>query len=563
MASEGLMALLCMGALMAADPVDPVPPSANGDKLVRTALAVQTALQQGREQLLHGEYRAAVLTLESQLAYINGNSVYLKALEDAYRGYVKELRLAKRDQEAQRYLERLLYLDRGALLDRALSSCKDQKPLAKMIAPAKPGPTIRMKGPDERFDLASNAGRPEGDAPAILAHAEKEFKDRQFDKALPLYEQAHRADQSITDACRERWAYCKLFVVAQELKQADEGKAVRADLEQEVRLALGLAPRPEKLRDYGNYLLKEIGQRRGGAVAEKDSKEAAVAVRHSSTNTEGLYLAETANFRVFHSQSQSLAEQVAQVAERTRARVQQKWFGNVGEPWSLKCDIVLHATAQAYGQATGKYNLPGHSTLRMENGRLVVRRIDLHCDDPNNMLLAVLPHETTHAVLAGAFGDQLLPRWADEGMAVLSEPRAKVERHLDNLLHCHQDSHLIPIEDLVALEHYPQKPHYIGAFYAESVSLVEFLSQQKGAQEFTLFLQDSLRLGAERALQLSRQNGSQDFTAYLPQGMRFGFEQSLQQHYGYQSYTQLEKVWGQSAFGERRTAAAQVADGVR
>ena len=45
----------------------------------------------------------------------------------------------------------------------------------------------------------------------------------------------------------------------------------------------------------------------------------------------------------------------------------------------------------------------------------------------------MLPHEATHVVLAGQFGDQPVPRWADEGMAVLTEPRDKIDRHLRNL----------------------------------------------------------------------------------------------------------------------------------
>src|SRR5207244_3282532 len=108
----------------------------------------------------------------------------------------------------------------------------------------------------------------------------------------------------------------------------------------------------------------------------------------------------------------------------------------------------------------------------MENGRLVTRRIDLHCDDPN-MIVAVLPHETTHVVLAGQFGDVQVPRWADEGMAVLTEPRDKVERHLHNLDRCRQDGQLFSLRQLMQMHDYPD-PRYIGAFYAESVSLVDF-----------------------------------------------------------------------------------------
>jgi hypothetical protein len=345
-----------------------------------------------------------------------------------------------------------------------------------------------------------------------------------------------------------------LVYVHQQLKQAEPGRLAWPDLEQEVRLALELAPQHESLTSYGNYLLREIASRRGGTVSETHPQEPAVGVRHSGSNGEGLYLAETDNFRIFHNQSQQFVEQVAQVAERTRARVQQKWFGHVEEPWSLKCDLYLHATAQDYGRATGKYNLPGHSTLRIENGRLIIRRIDVHCEDPDNLLSAVLPHETTHAILAGTFGDQLLPRWADEGMAVLTEPRPKVERHLDNLARCRQDGHLIPLEDLMGLDDYPRKPHYIGAFYAESVSLVEFLSNQKGSQEFTSFLQDGLRYGQAKAVELSTQRGSQNVASFLPEGMRYGFQKALEQHYGYQSYAQLEKAWGKSAFGERTAA---------
>jgi len=117
----GLLALVCAGAVAAADPITPMTsPVATdaSDKAVSTALAVQSALQQGRDYLIHSEYKAAVITLESQLPFINGNKVYLKALEDAYRGYVKELRLAKQNVEAQRYLERLLYLDKAPSLTR-------------------------------------------------------------------------------------------------------------------------------------------------------------------------------------------------------------------------------------------------------------------------------------------------------------------------------------------------------------------------------------------------------------------------------------------------------------
>src|SRR5437879_11549537 len=121
MAKEGLLAWLCAGLVLMAGQFVADAGAADNAASVTTALSVQTALQQGREQLLHGNPRGAVYVLESQLAYINGNRDYLTTLRDAYRAYVKELRLANQDEAAQRYFQRLLVLDPGAGLDAALT----------------------------------------------------------------------------------------------------------------------------------------------------------------------------------------------------------------------------------------------------------------------------------------------------------------------------------------------------------------------------------------------------------------------------------------------------------
>src|SRR5262245_4964844 len=110
MALEGLYALVCAGALAAAPPPPGTTPAEDRDSAVSTTLAVQTAMQQAREHLLHQDFRAAVYVLESQLARINGNRVYLALLQDAYRGYIKELRLGKQDATALIYLDRLRIL---------------------------------------------------------------------------------------------------------------------------------------------------------------------------------------------------------------------------------------------------------------------------------------------------------------------------------------------------------------------------------------------------------------------------------------------------------------------
>ena len=64
---------------------------------------------------------------------------------------------------------------------------------------------------------------------------------------------------------------------------------------------------------------------------------------------------------------------------------------------------------------------PGFSTMGVSGGQIVTRRVNLRADHPQ-MLAAILPHEVTHVVLADVFTEQQIPRWADEGMAVLAEP---------------------------------------------------------------------------------------------------------------------------------------------
>jgi tetratricopeptide (TPR) repeat protein len=523
MAKEGLRAILCAGALLGAL----CPLSAAGEDTVAGTLAVQAALRQGREQMARGNYQAAVYALEGQLSRINGSREYLAALRDAYRGYVKELRQANQEAEAQIYLRRLLTLDPGAILDfppRGASS-EPKSPVMPAALPARPAvgeavtpaPTVRLQGDDNPF---SEFHARQSKAQALVEQAEREFAGRRYEEAARLFEQAHQADPNSTAACGERWGYCKLYQVVQQLNQPPRGGPAYPELEQEVRRAMSLAPR---LEGFGQDILRKIAERRAaGSVPSPGGAAPAVTVRHLERAADGWQVAETANFRIYHNQSRDFVERVAAVAERTRAEMAQKWLGEVGETWNPRCDLVLHATAQDYSRATHvPASSPGHSTMQLDGGRVLSRRIDLHCDDPN-LLTAVLPHETTHVVLAGKFGDRPVPRWVDEGVAVLTEPRDKVERHLVKLPQYRQERQLFSLRQLMQLNDYPD-PRQIGVFYAQSVSLVEFLAGAKGPQTFIRFVRE---------------------------GMRTGYEAALKRYYGYQDFNELEQHWRQHAFKE-------------
>ncbi len=283
-----------------------------------------------------------------------------------------------------------------------------------------------------------------------------------------------------------------------------------------------MAPDNKALGAYAGDLLNKLQDRRGPTVrAAPEDAPPDVEIRHTPRQAgQAWAVAETANFRIFHNQSREIAEKAARVAEATRTTAAKKWFGEPAAPWNSRCDIYLHATAQDYSLATKMPpGLAGHSTFGRKGDQVVSRRIDLHCDDPN-MFVGVLPHETTHVVLADRFG-RPLPHWADEGMAVLSEPRDRIDLHLHNLPQHRASGELFPVAELMRMDDYPDKGR-IGAFYAESVSLVEFLSKEKGYPTFALFMRE---------------------------GMQGGFEPALQKYYDIRGFDDLQQRWQRYALG--------------
>src|SRR5262245_51650274 len=198
MARDGLSLLLCAGVWLGACGGRPVGAGEDADNRLTVTLAVQTALQQGREHLRRGHYQAAVYVLESQIARIDGSREYLTTLRDAYRAHIKELRLAQRDPEAALYLRRLQILDPGATLDLGEPSAKapppEKKPEEKKPAetrPAEPSPdkvrghrelvkpavgekTVPPTAVPDVFD-DRNRARP-SEAQTLLERAEREFR---------------------------------------------------------------------------------------------------------------------------------------------------------------------------------------------------------------------------------------------------------------------------------------------------------------------------------------------------------------------------------------------------
>ncbi len=514
-----LAGVLLLTGLPAAARAQGTPPK------MESTLKIQMAMLKAGAFLKEKEPGKAVDVLEESLSLINGDQAYLACLRKAYYAYVQHLNFTNQTAEAKKYLNRLAILDENVLRDATLRVTAvpeaPKMPTAAELVSGLPGQAKVRGVMPEPFD-ASNQ-RP-ADVPGLggkqaltlLAQAEEEFKRERYTHARNLFEQAHQADPQCTAGCRDRWAYSKLSYVFDAINQPNGPLCAWEQLEQEVHAALALAPNLPNLKVRGESLLQELSKRRGKAAGP-----AAVAVKHLGGNAQGWQVAESSYFRVLHKQSPEVAEKVARVAETTRAEMSRKWFGDKCADWTTKCDIYLHNTAAEYQQQHPKVapGTPGHSHIESDRKtcQVVLRRIHLHCES-FNWLQTVLPHETTHVVIAGQFGGPQVPRWADEGLAVLSEPAGVQDRHRANLLKCLKPGGgSFPVSDLMQMPNYPAAER-VSAFYAQSVALVDFLAKQKGPVVFSQFLRDA--------------------------GQK-GYEAALAQHYGFQGFADLQNRWVQ------------------
>jgi tetratricopeptide (TPR) repeat protein len=563
MARIGLVALLCAAPLLwsttlSADPVR------EPDGSIEGYLLAQTATLQAEMYLMQQQPAKAVEVLEAPLSRVNINQKYLAVMRNAYRAYIHDLQVKNQTALAEKYANRLRILESNPGAAAAQLPASQPAPTPAPAAPAPLTPPVAaslasatnatsppqggLPGPQSPSPGGPVSARARGkmlemvdpfdavyqSAPALLARAEAEYAGRRYTEARKFYEEANRADRKVTQGCQDRWAYCKLHYVVEQLNNSSAPACDWPGLENEVRTAMALAP---TLEQSGKRLLSQIQERRGGGPAGAPAA-AEVPVRHRARDARGWEAAETESFVVLHQQPRELAEKVARVAERTRREVARKWFGEAGPAWSPKCTIYLHATAAAYGKFTGQAtNSPGHSRIETDPvaGRVVSRTIHLHCESPAAMLGSVLPHEATHAVLAGQFGPQPVPRWADEGMAVLTEPPEKVAMHRRNLGRCRGE--LFAVGELMQLKDYPH-PRRISAFYAQSVSLVDYLAGLKGPQTFARFVRDGLRPGT-------------------------GYEAALRQHYGIAGFADLQSRWGEHVAADLGRPTAQTAGAMR
>ncbi len=211
---------------------------------------------------------------------------------------------------------------------------------------------------------------------------------------------------------------------------------------------------------------------------------------------------ETENFHCWSLLPDEDARQLALSCELWRAQLQKTWLSQrEAVAWTPKCEVVVHPQRDDYNRALNRLGdmSVGSTRMNFDQGRVVLRRIDVRAD-ASDWSNAALPHELTHVVLGDRFGGRSLPRWADEGIAMLSESLEKHQVRLANLKVILTQQQTLRVSDLVRMQFMPER-HQLDAFYGQSLALSSLLIRKSTPARFADFVEDAMQQGFDPALQ--------------------------------------------------------------
>lgn len=212
----------------------------------------------------------------------------------------------------------------------------------------------------------------------------------------------------------------------------------------------------------------------------------------------------TPNF-IVQAPTAEIAQRVGQLAEQYRREKALDWLGYELPPWNVPVPIRVVVLPSAPGGATSYQPLDGQIFDMQMTVQGPLERI-YH---------SVLPHEVTHTVLVSHFR-MPLPRWADEGSAVLSEDEPERRRHDQLVRQALAQGRAFRLRVLFHLRDYPSNGMDIMTLYAQGYSVVRFLVETGGRQAFL---------------------------AFLAEGMQRGWDAAVRKVYGYRNIEELEDRW--------------------
>jgi hypothetical protein len=354
--------------------------------------------------------------------------------------------------------------------------------------------------------------------------ADAAFVAGDYDKAGRIYAELYR-NKALPPDRRDHWGYCRSRDVVRRINAKPASATDWAAIDQEIQSIQQLCPESW----FAEYLRNRASERNvagktrpgsnklvvRGNSPDEQSKPAPQPPPSAPTPAPSLTKAptperapapkpesgtlQTVNFTIKYS-DRELAERVAKAAEEARETQIRRW-SDPSKPipvWTSKCEIHLYPNSETFGRETGQRpESAGFSAMSMSEGKVVARRINLRGDHPN-VVRAVLPHEVTHVVLADLFPDKQIPRWADEGIAVLAEPAKEQALRASDLDEPLAAGKLFAPHDLFRMD-YPENEAW-ALYYAQSVSMTRFLVEAGTPVQFIRFVRESQTTGAEAAL---------------------------------------------------------------
>lgn len=225
-----------------------------------------------------------------------------------------------------------------------------------------------------------------------------------------------------------------------------------------------------------------------------------VTLVRSSSSCGDCLVACTRNFRISWCASELRVRELALRCEQLAATSKEAWLGKgCRGDWAPKCDVVVHPSTTEYAQALGpgSEQTTGCASLRLDGGRVVLRRIDLRADGVDWNTEA-LPHELTHVVLADRFCKTQIPPWADEGIALLAESPERMKPRLGELRRVAANGFLYGARDLITIKTSPQ-PEFRPLFYGQSLALVSLLLDCGSRAQLLQFVELSQAKGFDGA----------------------------------------------------------------
>ncbi|MDY3557229.1 RNA polymerase sigma factor [Gemmata sp. JC717] len=240
----------------------------------------------------------------------------------------------------------------------------------------------------------------------------------------------------------------------------------------------------------------------------------------------------TANF-VVHAPTPMMARVIAAEAEHHRRAIALAWLGQELPPWPKPC-VIRFTPGGSSGGATGlKFGTNNNGEPALATAEMEVR------GDFLLVLASTLPHEVTHTVFASHFG-KALPRWADEGVAVMSESDDEQLNHDVRARELLGSGRGIRLKVLFRLTEYPRD---MVVLFAQGHSVARFLASAPAAG--TPVLKDIPNL--DRLFRNPGADGRRRLVAFLQLGTdgntAESWDKAAKAVYGYGSMDALEEAW--------------------